>query len=272
MSITLEQLTLGTEQIEQVVDNLGHHFDRPEFVKMGKSHVFRHEHQNDLLQSYLKCVRATSTLHACLALLEKGYVQEICALCRSLDEFCEDVLFLATPLGENGFSEQQDRLVTEFFQEEFDNIDNPLTSSQVRDRVPRAKVHAGIARIEGQPINPSDTQELHRTLQQTFSGYVHGAYVHIMDMYGGESPSTAKFHMRGMLGTPRIEGMRITLAEYVTRVMLAVQAVARRCENAQATQSIREAREAFEAATGQKDFDPKAAMARLKAGKPLISS
>jgi hypothetical protein len=262
------QLALGVQQIEAAVDGLEHHFEQPKFVQAGSGHFFRHENQNDLLLSYLKCVRATSTLHACLALLANGYVQEIGALCRSLDEFCEEVLFLATPVGDNGLSEQQTRLVTEFFQEEFDNIDNPFTSSQLRNRVPRSKVHAGIARIDGQPLNPNDAQELHRTLQQTFSGYVHGAYGHIMDLYGGESVDTLKYHMRGMLGTPRIEGMSRTLAEYVTRLMLAVEVVARRCGDDDSLRSIRSTREAFEATTGQEALDPKDALSRLKARRP----
>ena len=50
-------------------------------------------------------------------------------------------------------------------------------------------------------LNPSDEKELRRTLSQTYSGYIHGASIHIMDMYGGNPP---KYHLTGMLNTPRM--------------------------------------------------------------------
>lgn len=263
MPVTIDQLRQAIAQTQQVVESLERHFSRPDLVAIRGKPFFRHRSQNDLLLSQLKCVRAVSSLNACIVLLEHGYVQEIGTLCRCIDDFNQDVLFLGTPLGEAGPSEQQTRLVREFFQEEFDNIDNPLRSTQERNRVPRSKVLAGIARMSGQPLNPSDAQEMHRTVQQAFSGYVHGAYVHIMESYGG-SRENLHYHMRGMSGTARIPEWTEALSFYVYRTMIAVEVVAKRCSDASAAQEIRSARLSLESATGIGMGDPNDILEQLK--------
>lgn len=133
MTIEIDQLKAAITQTQDVVELLERHFPHPEFVKVGENTGFRHRERTDLLLSHLKCIRAVSSLNACVILLQNGYVQEIGTLCRSIDEFNQDVLFVGTPLGQDGPSEQQKRLVAEFFQEEFDNVDNPFLSTQQRN-------------------------------------------------------------------------------------------------------------------------------------------
>lgn len=266
MPVIIDQLRDAIEQTKSVVEALDRHFIHPELVEIKGKLFFRHKKQNDLLLSQLKCIRAVSSLNACIVLLEHGFVQEIGTLCRCIDDFYQDVLFLASPLGESGPSEQQKRLVEEFFQEEFDNIDNPLRSTQVRNRVPRSKVLAGIARMLGQPLNPNDAQEIQRTLQQGFSGYVHGAYVHIMEIYGG-SRENLHYHMKGLSGTPRISEWIDAFSNYVYRTMIAVEVVAMRCEDAAATKAIQTARMSLEEVTGLGKGDPNEMLGRLKSRK-----
>ena len=225
MSSLQNSLRTTTFELEKYVQALGDYFERPLLINYGGLPTFRHKNLNGLLASYLKCVRIVSSLNASLALLEKGFVQEVYVLCRCIDEFCEDIWFLSSPLGADGYSNDQARFVKEFFQEEFDQPSNPLKSTQKRDRVPRKKIHAAISRLEGHPVNPSDAKELQRTLHQTFSGYVHGAYPHIMELYGGSSPH---YHTAGMRDTPRIPGCEKQLVSYVYRSIIAVQVVARR--------------------------------------------
>ncbi|MBU4387840.1 hypothetical protein KJ644_05265 [Candidatus Dependentiae bacterium] len=214
-------------ELEMCVQALGDYFDRPVLIDYGGFPYFRHKSQNDLLASYLKCVRVISSLNAALILLEKGFTQEVYVLCRCIDEFCQDVWFLSTPLGENGPSKDQLRFIEEFFQEEFDEPNNPLKSTQKRDRVSRNKIFSAISRLDGQPINPSDSRELQRTLHQAFSGYVHGAYTHIMELYGGLPP---RFHTTGMKGTPREKECEKQLVSYIYRSIIAVKFVARRTQ------------------------------------------
>ena len=95
----------------------------------------------------------------------------------------------------------QRRFLDDFFQEEFDQPDSPLESAQKRKTVRRQKVHAGASRALEDIVDPQQMQELSRTLSQAYSGYVHGACPHIMELYGGPRPG---FHLDGMLDTPRI--------------------------------------------------------------------
>ena len=263
MAITISRLRTAITQTQEVVEFLDRHFPRPEFVKIEGNTCFRHREKTDLLLSQLKCIRAVSSLNASVVLLENGYVQEVGTLCRCIDEFNQDVFFLGSPLGEGGPSEQQERLVQEFFQEEFDNIDSPFLSTQQRNRVPRQKVLAGIARVSAQPLNPSDTQEMHRTMHNAFSGYVHGAYVHIMESYGG-NPGSMKYHMEGLSNTPRIQEWTNALLNYVYRTMLTVELVAKRCADEKAVQSIRSARFSLEADTGAGMDNPNEMLKKMK--------
>lgn len=250
MNITIENLEQFVQVAEDAVLKLERHFERPSLVHIHGEPYFRHVKQDDLLMSHLKCVRSVSSLNACLVLLRHGYIQEIGMLCRCVDDNCHDVLFLCSPLGEGGkLSEQQQRLVKEFFQEEFDNAD-PLLSTQTRDRVPRSKVHAGIARMSGQPTNPHDAQKIYRCLHQAFSGYVHGAYVHIMEVYGGGSAATLRYHMHGLQGTPRISEWTKALSDYVYRTLIAVEVVAKRCNDVDVQRELVHRRQEFEGTIG----------------------
>ena len=164
MNITIETLESLVRVTETAVCSLDRHFEQPSLARVHGDQVFRHANRDALLMSYLKCVISVSSLNACLVLLRHGYVQEVGALCRCVEENCQDVFFLSSPMGVGGKpSEDQQRLIRDFFQEEFDSAD-PLLSTQKRDRVPRSKVLAGIARLPGQPMNPHDAQRLSRCL------------------------------------------------------------------------------------------------------------
>lgn len=265
MTISLEQIAEFTSQLEGSVHRLARHFEPPRFVDVNSFPEFRHAQRDDLLLSFLKCIRAVSALNASVVLLRNGFVQEVGAQCRCIDEFCEDVFFLATPLGEDGrYSVEQNRLVEEFFQEEFSEDPGPLMQSQPRNRVPRDKVRAGIARIQGMPINPSDTNQLYRVLGRTFSGYVHGAYVHIMEMYGGPTLDRCRFHTSGMSGTPRVPQFTESLANYAYRVAAAAEIVARRCEDNEVKTELEVERVRYEETTGVGAGDAEDILKRAK--------
>jgi hypothetical protein len=141
-----------------------------------------------------------------------------------IEEACEDIPFMATPLGGDGQpSPHQMRFCEEFFQEEFSGSDL-VESHQSRDRVPRQRVRAGMSRIgdgdDGR--DPSREVQIGRVLSGVFSGFVHGAYVHVMELFGGAPP---RFLTRGLLGTPRLQECLINHVNYAYRSLLAVEAV-----------------------------------------------
>lgn len=152
MAWTQNSLSRILQQTQGATEDLGRNFREPEYIKVGPLNQFRHAEKNDLLQSWLKCVRAVSTLNASVVLLNHGFFQEMGALCRGVNEFTRDVLLLSASLEDEGPSKQQRQLVEEFFQEEFSDLDYPLTSVVARNRLPRSKVLAGIGRRKGNPM------------------------------------------------------------------------------------------------------------------------
>ncbi len=248
--ISMTSLGSLLNDLERSAQALAKHFTPPLLTEVNGNPAFRHEVTNDLLLSHLKCIRSSSSLNAAFALLQAGYVQEVGVLCRVVDEFCEDVIFLATPLGENGkYSGDQRRLVEEFFQEEFGDDPGPLMQGVPRHRVSRDKIRAGIARISGMPINRHDAAQIHRTIGKTLSGYVHGAYGHIMEMYGGPTLDNCRFHTSGMHAAPRLWEMCSALSDTAYRSALALETVARRCGDSSVAGDVRASRSQFEAVT-----------------------
>jgi hypothetical protein len=178
---------------------------QPQAVAFGSGFVFRYA-ERDVHQALVqKLARIISGLHAARLLLAHGFVQEQAALQRMLDEFNEDVVFLAHGVISGGITELHREYLAAFYGEEFDNPDSALESTQKRPMISRQKIRAYLARIEAKGLNPSSGVEVMRTVSKTYSGFVHGASPHIMDMYGGNPP---RFHVRGMLGTVRADDHR----------------------------------------------------------------
>jgi hypothetical protein len=163
-----------------------------------------------------KLARLVSSLHATRLLMTHGFVQEQAALQRVLDELQEDVTFLACGVIFNKWTSLHDDYLAAFFEEEFD-AETAIDSTQKRPMIPRKKIRAWIASMDG-GLDQSRGVELTRTISKAYSGYVHAASPHIMDMYGGNPPA---FHMHGMLGTPRHVEHRADLWNYFYRAIIA---------------------------------------------------
>ncbi len=212
--------------LEKCVQDLSVEFEPPLPVQQGSGFAFRHQNRNDLLASFLKSVRIASTLNAALVLFEEGYVQEVYALCRMVDEAAEDIFFLAAPTSSATPPNDRERFLNEFFQEEFDDPSDPVASTQKRDRVPRRKVQSAIMnRLPVEGRDPDKDLAVSQTIFKAISGYVHGSYCHIMDLYGG---LPQRYHTRGMRGTPRIKECALQLNSYIFRGLLSVEIVADR--------------------------------------------
>jgi hypothetical protein len=148
-----------------------------------------------------KLARVISGLHAIDVLLLHGFVQEQGVLHRTLDELNEDIMFLAAARTNDTVTDLHKQYLESFYAEEFDNPEDLVASTQNRHIVPRRKVRAYITRVLGEGINPSKAADVGETISKAYSGFVHAASPQIMDMCGGDPP---KFHITGMLGTPRI--------------------------------------------------------------------
>lgn len=133
----------------------------------------------------LKTVRTLSALRSAKLLIDAGLVLDAGASLRMLDELGSDIMFLAGPLVTLTPPEPRHaEYLVEFFQEEFDHPD-PLQSTQNRRRVSRRHIRAHVARTFSAGFSVSDIVAVTETIDNAFSGYVHGAAVHIMDVYDG---------------------------------------------------------------------------------------
>lgn len=197
---------------------------------------FRHQDQTDVLFCFLKGVKIISSLNASYVLLSEGYTQEIPILFRCVDDYFADIMFLSQPLEDGEPSKDQVRVVGNFFKEEYEDFSRPIGSLAKRDVLPRKKIYAVMSELVKKSINPSDMQKALKVINQSFSGYVHGAYPQVMELYGGRFP---KYHMSGMLGTPRIKEWEDQFVIYLERAMLASQVVFRKMECDEQERSLR---------------------------------
>lgn len=90
--------------------------------------------------------------------------------------------------------------------------------------IKRKKIRAYIARSPLGAGDPSGHISAARTVSKAYSGFVHAASSHIMDMYGGFPP---RFHTSGMLGTARKPEHRQDIINYYYRGLTAFVAAAR---------------------------------------------
>jgi hypothetical protein len=236
---TLSALEIAFRALEKQVP-------APRQVPFKDSFVFRYVEQTAQQALIQKLARLVSGLHAARLLLDQGFVQEEAVLARTLDDLQEDILFLTLGLTVEKLSDLHQRYLSAFYEEEFDKPE-AISSTQKRPMIPRKKIRAYLAQIQGVTDNPSLAIEVSRTLDKAFSGFVHGASPQIMDMYGGIPP---KFRISGMLGTRRIEEHRADLLNYFYRGIMSfiLVAIAFRDENLVA--SLLQFKNYFEAEAG----------------------
>jgi hypothetical protein len=80
-----------------------------------------------------------------------------------------------------------------------------------------------------------------QAIHKTFSGLVHAAYVHTMDLYNGTD-----FHTRGMLGSPRIAECEEALAGHIYRSVITIALLARRMQAGQIADALSKLVDDFE--------------------------
>ena len=221
----------------------------PQRVPYKDSFRFRYAERTVQQALVQKLARLLSGLHAARVLLEHGFFQEQAALHRMLDEFREDIMFLSLGVVRQEMTELHRQYLDAFYEEELDDED-PLKATQRRPMVSRKRIRAYLSRIEGPELDPSRRIEVSRTLSKAYSGFVHGASPQIMEMYGG---SPARFHVTGMLGTPREDEYRHDLWNYFYRGILAFGFAAMAFGDRALLERILGYRDEFEKQSGRHD-------------------
>jgi hypothetical protein len=235
------------KHMERTVHSLAALVPAPVLIELYGKPLIRYQEQTIRQAIILKLARLVSNINAAQLLLDKGYVQEQGAMQRMLDEGDEDITFLTLAVMSDDITDLHKQFLAAFWMEEFDNP-TPLKSTQNRPSIPRRKINAWIARHPFFPGDESTWVALSAFIMKTYSGYVHGAAPHIMDLYGGEPP---RFHMRCLLGTPRHDDHSDDLLNYYHRAIAAFAFAANAFDDDEIFVSIRDYSIHFSAQTGK---------------------
>jgi hypothetical protein len=130
-----------------------------------------------------KLVRMISGLHSVEVLLERGLFLEQGMMQRGVDEIEEDIWFLSLAVIKNDITSHHTEYLHYFYTEEFTDPDDVVGSRLSRGMVKRDKIRAYIHRSSLSGAELGRANEADKTLTKAYSGYVHAASPHIMDMY-----------------------------------------------------------------------------------------
>lgn len=239
----IDSMEAGFRQLEDLVQ-------RPRVVKQGDGIALRYSEQTIHQALLLKLARYISGLNACDVLLANGYVQEQGVIQRTLDELDEDILFLCFG-AQDGTVKLHRKYLKTFWQEEFEEGVAPIDNTKGRYHIPRREIREWLGQKMGTDADDPGMKAM-RCIQQTYSGYVHAASPHIMDMCGGPE---LRFHLRGLNGTSRIPAHIHDLWNYVYRGLVSANQVALIFGDGKTATELRAALTKYEAASGSSYMD-----------------
>lgn len=227
--------------LEEVVAHFVNLVGPPTYVKDGELSQWLYTKPSWAIYQTLKMVRVVSGLRAALILLAEGHVTEVGVLIRTIDEFLDAVLFADEPIEKGVTTAEQQKEFDFFFRDFRDDTEKRRAGTFTEFRPEKNKVQASQARALG-PENPHDTKLLVKTIDDSFSGYVHGDIPTIMEMYvGGHG-----FSMRGMQETPRMAEFRSALARVIHNGLNSVLGMAIRSGQPELAEQLRRRRIALE--------------------------
>ena len=181
--------TLST--LEKIFRQLEARVPPPKRKQWRDGFVFRYGEQTIFQAIIQKLARVVSGLHAVEALLDRGLFQEQGMMQRALDEIEEDIWFLSLGLIRNDITPRHIEFLKYFWAEEFADPNDIVGSHTSRGMVKREKIRAYINAVDSAAEHANTMGKI---LTKAYSGFVHAASPHIMDMYGG---SPAQFDICG---------------------------------------------------------------------------
>ncbi len=142
--------------------------------------VFEYESETVEVCCILKLIRATQSLFSMELLCINGLFIDMSVIYRCIQDSVTEVYFLLENYPNK--SVLVDSYLEEFFSRKIDNMkpEEPL--------IPTKKIQSAMIRVLKGSEDSSALNTIKR-VYKTFSGYVHGSYAHIMQMYGPRSPN-----------------------------------------------------------------------------------
>jgi hypothetical protein len=203
----------------------------------------------------LKAVRVVSGLHAYVSLATAGFHQEAFVVLRSVYECLEDIEFLDEAHSSDKPTAGQKRLVESFFAEGDHSVDDFLAGRVTpRPRTTRREKRAAVTRTLDGFSNPERVRRILEAIASGLDGYVHAAYPHIMEMYGGTAEDE-RFHMCGMSVPERTDLTVRYLALVVHQALNNVAKVLIDTKNVDEADTLRDLRRKLETSAEYTDAD-----------------
>lgn len=168
-----------------------------------------------------KLARYISGLRALLVLINNRQLQEEAVIKRTLDEIGEDILFLVFPTDSDEEEALKAKFLGAFYQEEYAEDATPSMDT-MRDRYlpKRRKIREYLNRRQA---GVDQGQRASASIYQGYSGYVHSASPHLMEMV---SFTAFKFDLDGITDIDLFESHVADLVNYFVRGCLSVAALA----------------------------------------------
>ena len=183
----------------------------PEWVE--SKGVFEYPNQTIEVAVVLKVIRATQGIYALDLLCRAGLFVDMGAIYRCVGDCSAEVYFLLEdyPRQSNNVA----KFLLDFFAQ---TIDGHLSSEE--EPVPTKKIHNAMVRsLTGNEQDEGIKRSL-TNVYKTFSGYIHGGYSHIMQMYGG-TRNLRSFNVAGVPSqTQRDLHMQLVLEAYKSTLYL----------------------------------------------------
>ena len=130
----------------------------------------------------------------------RGLFQEQGLVQRAVDEIGEDVIFLSFGVINDDMTPRHQEYLKHFYAEEFEDPTDIVGSHASRGMVKRDKIRAYMTDALGP--DSSRANAVGRVMTKTYSGYVHAASPHIMDMCFGDP---ARFDITGLARDYRVQ-------------------------------------------------------------------
>jgi hypothetical protein len=184
--------------------------------------VFRYAEKTIHQAIVQKLARVISGLHAIRLLLDNGLFQEQGMTQRAVDEISEDVWFLSLGIINNDLTDRHNNYLEYFYAEEFSDPNDAVETHSSRGMVGRDKIRAYVNKFTDQ--DPGHGNKIGKVLTKMYSGFVHAASPHIMDMCAGDNP---RFDVSGRLRNLRRSEYECDAMNYFFRSTTAMAVAAK---------------------------------------------
>ena len=157
-----------------------------------EKHVFEYEAVSVEVVTYLKAVRAVQTLKSIRLLQQNGLFIDFYTLGRCIFDCVTEIDFLLEDYPT--VSSQAEKFLQNFREATIDELEsqttNAVLSKKIRNASARVRAKEGVITFDQAKTNLDK-------IYKAFSGYVHGQYSHIMEIYGGP-PNQQEFKVGGI--------------------------------------------------------------------------